>query len=107
VAPDLRRGSLDPPSEAPPTGERFRELAAAAGARIEHITSSASPEPITYRQDHDEWVVVLAGGAELDVGGEPVELAPGDWVVLPAHVPHRVTRTVAGTSWLAVHLPEP
>ena len=50
---------------------------------------------------------MLAGGAVLEVDGRRLKLAPGDWVFLPAGVPHTVARTAAGTSWLAVHLRDP
>ena len=40
----------------------------------------------------------------MTVGGEAVELGPGDWVLLPAGVRHTVERKEQGTSWLAVHL---
>ena len=56
--------------------------------------------PQDYLQDHDEWVVLLAGGATVDVDGESA--SPNDWLVLPARVPHRLVRTEQGTVWLAV-----
>jgi quercetin dioxygenase-like cupin family protein len=80
-------------------------LHAGGNVTIEHILSSAAVEPEPYDQPHDEWVVVLEGAATLDVEGEPVELAAGDWILLPAHRRHTVTSTAAGTRWLAVHLP--
>jgi len=73
------------------------------GAVVEQILSSASPEPMAYLQDHDEWVVVLEGAATLEVAGERVDLAAGDWLLIPASTPHHVVATVAGTNWLAVH----
>ena len=99
------RGHLAPASDAPAVGERTDVLHAGRGAVIEHILSSAAVEPVDYDQDHDEWVVLLEGAAILDVEGEAVTLAPGDWLLLRAHVRHRVTATAAGTRWLAVHLP--
>lgn len=71
---------------------------------IEQILSGPDDGRRAYLQDQDEWVVVLAGDAELEVEGEPVELRAGDWLFLPAGVGHAVRRTAAGTSWLAVHL---
>lgn len=55
-------------------------------------------------QDTDEWVVVLHGAAVVEVEGERIDLNAGDWVFLPAGVPHSVVRTEAGTNWLAVHI---
>jgi cupin 2 domain-containing protein len=82
----------------------MHELLSQRNLVVEQILSAASSEPAAYLQEQDEWVVVLAGGASMTVGGEPVELSPGDWVLLPAGVQHTVERTEQGTSWLAVHL---
>jgi cupin 2 domain-containing protein len=97
-------GRLLGPDATPPHGEHFETLATVRNVVVEQILSSADDNPETYVQTQDEWVVLLAGSASLDVGGEPIDLDAGDWVVLPAGVPHRVTRTAAGTQWLAVHV---
>jgi mannose-6-phosphate isomerase-like protein (cupin superfamily) len=89
--------------QVPPRGETFYELTVLAGARIEHIVSSATPDPALQIQDWDEWVLVLAGAAELEVSGERVHVTAGEWMVLPAGTPHRVLTTAVGTHWLAVH----
>jgi cupin 2 domain-containing protein len=91
------------PDAAPETGERAEELARFGGVRVEQILSGRLPGPIDYVQEHDEWVVVLSGRAEVEVGDETIELFAGDWVVLPANVTHRVMKTSPGTNWLAVH----
>jgi cupin 2 domain-containing protein len=74
---------------------------------VEQILSGRVDVPSDHLERRDEWVTVLAGGAILDVDGEQVELGPGDWVLLPADVPHRVTQVDEGTSWLAFHLARP
>ena len=71
---------------------------------VQQILSGRNDEPTDYVQDDDEWVVVLDGAAVLEVGGERLELGPGEWVFLPAGVPHSVVRTERGTNWLAVHV---
>ena len=63
--------------------------------------------PEDYLQDHDEWVTLLAGAAVLEVGGARVDLALGDWVLLPAGVPHRLVEVENGSNWLAVHVHQP
>jgi cupin 2 domain-containing protein len=89
--------------------ELFTTLAAGGGARIERILSPPGQiEPGSwYDQEWDEWVMVVRGGAALEIDGEPglVELGPGDHVVVPAHRRHRVASTAPGepTLWLAVH----
>lgn len=101
--PPLARGNLFA-VETPGAGERFDTLAKLRSTTIERIVSSASPGLETYDQAQDEWVVLVAGTAQLEVRGETVELAAGDYVMLPAHTPHRVLRTSAGALWLAVHV---
>ena len=69
---------------------------------VEQILSGAIDAPVDYDQDHDEWVVLLSGGATLDMDGESLDLVTGDWVLLRAHVRHRLVETVPGTTWLAL-----
>lgn len=77
------------------------------GTTIERIASDgqSSPPDFWYDQDWDEWVAVLAGGAELEFDNPAAEerLSPGDWLLIPAHRRHRVRATLKGTLWLAVH----
>ena len=76
--------------------------------RIERIVSTgqASPAGFWYDQPDDEFVVLLSGAAALRFeGGDVVDLKPGDWIEIAAHVRHRVESTQADppTVWLAVH----
>ena len=77
--------------------------------RVERIISHghASPEDFWYDQDNPEWVVVLKGAARLRLENQeaPMELAPGDFVNIPAHARHRVEWTTPDetTVWLAIH----
>ncbi len=73
-----------------------------SGAVVEQILSGELDAPADYLQDHDEWVVVLSGGATLIVEGTTIDLSAGEWLLLPRGVPHRLESTVPGTSWLAV-----
>ena len=100
-----RRGRLPADADDPTAGERFTILHEGDGVVIEHIASSVAVTPEVYDQDHDEWVVLLAGAATLTVDGAEVDVRAGEWVLLPAHVRHTVRRTAPGTRWLAVHLP--
>ena len=76
--------------------------------RIERIVSTgqASPAGFWYDQPDDEFVVLLSGAAALRFeGGDVVDLKPGDWIEIAAHVRHRVESTQADppTVWLAMH----
>lgn len=87
-------------------GEVFTELAGKGRVRIERIVSGgqATPEDAPMRQDQDEWVMLLAGGASIRFAdSEEAALKPGDHLLIPAGTRHWVTRTDAGTVWLAVH----
>jgi cupin 2 domain-containing protein len=102
----LVRGRLAAASDAPAVGERNEILARIGNAVVEQILSGSLPSPVTYDQGHDEWVVLLAGSAVLEVDGQRIEMSGGDWLLLPAHVPHRLIETRPETSWLAVHDPD-
>ena len=89
--------------------EVLETFLARGGVTIQRIVShgQATPDGDWYDQDTDEWVVVLIGGAGLEIEGESSvrELGPGDFVFLPARERHRVAWTSADepTVWLAIH----
>jgi cupin 2 domain-containing protein len=88
--------------------ETFTELLSREGVRIERIVSTGQSTPADrpYDQEHDEWVLLLAGAAGLWIEGEGErDLRPGDHVLIAAHRLHRVTWTAKGepTIWLVVH----
>jgi cupin 2 domain-containing protein len=93
--------------------ESFRDILNRGFVRIERIVSQGhrSPEGFWYDQDWDEWVLVVGGRACLEMEGrpEPVELGPGDHLVIPSHTRHRVAWTDPreNTIWLAVHIHSP
>jgi cupin 2 domain-containing protein len=105
TAPNL---FADLPARLP--AELFTTLLDAGAVRIERIVSHghASPDGFWYDQDRAEWVVVLRGAARLRFESEIVEVRPGDFVNIPAHVKHRVEWTTPDepTVWLAVHYAE-
>jgi cupin 2 domain-containing protein len=89
--------------------ELFTTLHQVKNLRIERIVSRghASLPGFWYDQDEHEWVIVLTGSAviEFEDQPEPVELKPGSYLNIPAHVRHRVAATspTENTVWLAVH----
>jgi cupin 2 domain-containing protein len=99
---------LSPPPT-PGAGESVRTLFDSPEVRIETIVSHGhrSPDGFHYDQTEDEWVLLVSGRAALGFEGQadPVELGPGDCLLLPAHCRHRVEWTEPGvdTVWLAVY----
>ncbi len=88
----------------PENSEDFTTLLEHKNIRIVRILSSESPDQKEYRQEEDEWVVLLEGNALLEVKGNPRPMKHGEMIFLPAGTPHRVLETAPGTLWLAVHI---
>jgi cupin 2 domain-containing protein len=96
-------------------GEFFQDILRSDHVRIERIVSHGekaklnvhkSPEGFWYDQQENEWVLLVAGTAELSFAdGRRVALLPGDHLLIPAHTRHRVEKTdpEQNTIWLAVH----
>ncbi|HVM64604.1 MAG TPA: cupin domain-containing protein [Acidimicrobiales bacterium] len=99
---EFHRGTLLGPADAPARGERSQPVARLGGVVVEHVVSGALAAPADYDQPFDEWAVVLEGGAVLEVDGSRLDLGPGSWVLLPAHLPHRLVETQPGTTSLTV-----
>lgn len=105
----MKAGNLfgDVPDDLPE--EDFGTLLDEQHFRLERIVSTghATPEGTWYDQPQAEWVILLKGSARLLVEGEPEarRLSPGDWLLIPAHVRHRVewTDPAQPTVWLALH----
>ncbi len=91
-------------AEPPHEGERFETLLRHENLVVERIVSSSAVTPQDYVQPHDEWVLLVKGEAVVRVAGASMTLTPGDYLFLPAGVPHTVERTSRGAMWLAVHL---
>ncbi len=90
--------------------EEFLELVHSKMVRIERIVSRGQSSPASgwYDQEEHEWVMVLEGSATIQFAdGREQELKRGDYLLLPAHVKHRVSRTDPNqlTLWLAVFYP--
>ncbi len=102
--PPIKNLFADMPS--PGEGEQLLTLARADHVRVERIVShgQVSPPDFWYDQEEDEWVVLLKGSASLRfTDGDPVDLAPGDYLYIRRHVRHRVETTSDDAIWLAVH----
>ena len=76
---------------------------------IERIVSNGHISPVGqwYDQARDEWVILLQGKATLLFEKDQIliSLAPGDYLLIPAHTRHRVewSQPDFNTIWLAIH----
>jgi cupin 2 domain-containing protein len=92
--------------------ESFENILCGRNIRIERIVSTGqiTAEGDWYDQPHEEWVLLLSGGAELliESKSETLKLKAGDSVLLPSRCRHRVVWTDPDqkTIWLAVHYGE-
>lgn len=105
----LERLNLFLPPPAMSKEEVFQTLVQTPHVLFEKIVSDghATPAEEWYEQERDEWVVLLTGTAGLRFQNRPeiMELKPGDCIIIPAHVRHRVewTDDKCKTIWLALH----
>jgi cupin 2 domain-containing protein len=88
--------------------EMYTPIVRTEDIRIERIVSrgQASPPGFWYDQETNEWVLLVKGSATLCFSdGREIDLVPGDHVLIPRHLRHRVERTApeGETVWLAVH----
>ena len=106
----MQRGNLLTGLRPRQAEEQVERLIDGPNVRIERIVSTgqASPPGFWYDQPDDEFVVLLARSARLRFENDDLtlDLGPGDWIEIPAHVRHRVESTQADppTVWLAVHI---
>lgn len=90
----------------PEAAERFEDILARPGARLERIVSSgqSTPPGEWTQQAWDEWVLLVHGRAGLTLEGEaPLTLEPGDHLLIKARRRHRVDWTETPTVWLAAY----
>jgi len=89
--------------------EIFEEIITAENIKIERIISKghATPDDKWYDQDKNEWVLLLKGSAGVlfESSQNPITLHPGDYILIPAHMKHRVEWTDQNeeTIWLAIY----
>jgi cupin 2 domain-containing protein len=103
----LRGVNLFSPLPSACVAEAVDTLLARPGLRIERIVSfgQASPPDFWYDQEEAEWVLLLAGAAQLRFADEdgPRMFVPGDFIEIAPHRRHRVewTDPERPTVWLA------
>jgi cupin 2 domain-containing protein len=91
-----------------PKLEIFEAIASSQDVMIERIISTGQTTPAGqwYDQEHDEWVILLQGEAEIAYDDDTrVKLKVGDYLMIPKHQKHRVEYTSSQPPciWLAVH----
>lgn len=107
MPPEIFNILAELPSALP--GEAVDSIVESSLVRIERIVSNgqSTPQGEWYDQKRDEWVLVLAGSADLLFADEqtPRRLVAGDHTLIPAGCRHRVAWTdpARKTVWLAVH----
>ena len=89
--------------------ELFETLLQNDSLKLERIVSKghATSDGNWYNQEEDEWVLLMKGRATVELKGETdlVNLTAGDYILLPAHLEHRVVFTdpEEDAVWLALH----
>ena len=86
--------------------EEFIEILKNKNIRIERIVSNGqiSPKDFWYKQEENEFVLLLEGSAIIEFEENQVSLERGDYINIKAHVKHRIKYTSKdeATIWLAV-----
>ena len=88
----------------PQSGETLTTLLEHKNIKINRVVSSDDLKATEYKQEEDEWLVVLEGQATLLLDNEGKELSKGDTLFIPSKTPHRILSTQSGTVWLTVHI---
>ena len=86
--------------------EEIQILFQSGPVRIERIISNGHPSPagFWYDQEQDEWVILLAGSAELEFEGGAVKpMASSEYLLIPSRQKHRVSQVSEDAVWLAFH----
>ncbi|MDO9162437.1 MAG: cupin domain-containing protein [Methylococcaceae bacterium] len=106
----IKKANLFEQLPKPAAEENFETLLETPCLQLERIISQAhaTTPGEWFDQDRPEWVVLLQGSACLQIENElePILLKPGDYLLLPSHLRHRVewTDPEQPTIWLALHV---
>ena len=85
--------------------ELFNKIISEKGIKIERIVSRKhiTPKGKWYNQNKNEFVLVLKGNAKLRFEkNKIINVKKGDYIIIPAHLKHRVEKTDKETIWLVV-----
>lgn len=82
--------------------ETFSTLFDNQALKIEAIRSWLTMPGESYCQEHDEWVVLLEGNAELEIASQRYLFHRGDYCFIPKQTPHTVLWTSENALWIGV-----
>lgn len=82
--------------------EIFTTLFQNDSLKIESIRSWLKTPGELYNQEKNEWVILIAGEARLEIEGDEVTLLAGDYCFIPKNTPHRVVSTSEKALWIGV-----
>ena len=71
---------------------------------IKTIVSNTLSSPQSFKQDCDEWVVVLSGCAKIEMDGVVHKLKKGSSLFIEANKEHTLLKTKKVVVWLAVYI---
>lgn len=92
------------PNQDDPEVEQFDTLLQTPNIHIEKITSNGQVSDEWYKQEKDEWVVLIEGeGHLLFEDGTKVRLLKGEHIYIPRMKRHKVIYTSSPAIWLAIH----
>ena len=82
--------------------EIFSTLFQNHSLKIEAIRSWLKTPGELYKQEQDEWVVLLNGEACLQISDQKLNLIAGNYCFIPRHTEHQVLSTSSDALWLGV-----
>jgi quercetin dioxygenase-like cupin family protein len=65
-----------------------RQVVHGAGLTVLRLRLAAGTVLPRHAHRHEQCTTLLSGRLEVDVGGETIELGPGESLVIPGEVPH-------------------
>ena len=84
--------------------ENFKTMLKHKNVSVKRIVSNTLKTPQTFKQDVDEWVVVLQGCAKLEMDGIIHKLKKGDSLFIEANKEHTLLKTKQVVIWLAIYI---
>jgi len=104
----MRKNIFDGINNLSKDAEHFEKIFQSEKFKIERIISfgQVTPKGEWYNQEQDEYVMLIEGKAELEFEDKRrVKLTKGDYLLIPAHLKHKVTQTSKKPPciWLAIY----